>query len=106
MVGKQGSGPRETMSYRMQGIFCPSVHAYIPQSLWTRRLGLGVQGLGSWLWPAGFGLCTLTSAFKAWPWDPGGWTDGWMDGQTEERMDKISPAFYRTFSLWGHCSAY
>ena len=90
-----GSSPRGTMSYRMQEIFCPSVRTYVRTSIRTFCLqGPKARPLGP-----GLSLQALASASEAWPWDPGGRTYG----RTYVRTDKISPAFYRTSSLWGRC---
>merc|ERR1712002_1257112 len=54
----------------------------------------GLGGLGQGAWARGPGL--------------GGYgrTDGWTDGRMYGRMDKISPAFYRTSPLWVRCPAH
>ena len=76
-IGKQGSGPRGTMSYRMQGIFCPSVHSDLAFGTWSPghpwHPGSGLLTLACWLW---LSLQALASASEAWPWDPGGRTYG------------------------------
>ena len=49
-IGKQGSGSRGTVSYRMQGIFCPSFLGLGIKALISkpRLLGRGILNLASW----------------------------------------------------------
>ena len=60
---KQGSGPRGTMSCRMQRIFCPtirpSIRPFIRPSVHPLIVSAGRGCLARWPWPEGSGLKAL-----------------------------------------------